>query len=100
MPVSRCPRYGARPSCPLGRSETLGAPEVYGDDRVFVRLSSGADAGWQTATDATLASLASAGQPVLDLTLGAGVCGLGAAFSRWGCPTAHTRSATGITPAG
>ena len=50
--------------------ESLGDPTVYGDDRVFVRISSGADSAWQSATGASLDALAAAGQPVIDLSLG------------------------------
>jgi glucose-6-phosphate isomerase len=78
--------------------ETLGAPSVYGDDRVFVRISSGADAGWQRSTDAALDSLAGAGHPVVHLTLGEGVGGLGAEFFRWEFATAVCGAVLGINP--
>jgi len=78
--------------------ETLRAPGVYGDDRVFVRISSGADAAWQRSTGATLDALAGAGQPVVDLSLGEGVGGLGAEFFRWEFATAICGVVLGINP--
>jgi glucose-6-phosphate isomerase len=78
--------------------ETLGAPGVYGDDRVFVRISSGADAAWQRSTDAALDALTRAGQPVIDLTLGEGGGGLGAEFFRWEFATAICGAVLGINP--
>lgn len=78
--------------------ETLGAPDVYGDDRVFVRISSGADAGWQSETNSALDKLAAAGHPVLDLTLGDGIGGLGAEFFRWEFATAIVGAVLGINP--
>jgi hypothetical protein len=71
---------------------------VYGADRVFVRLSSGEDAAWQSATDARLNVLAAAGHPVIDLTLGDGVGGLGAEFFRWEFATAIIGAILGINP--
>ena len=48
--------------------ETLAEPEVYGADRVFVRLGRpAADTEWQAETDAVLDALAAAGHPVIDL---------------------------------
>ncbi|MEP7378835.1 MAG: glucose-6-phosphate isomerase [Chloroflexota bacterium] len=78
--------------------ETMGAPTVYGDDRVFLRISSGADTGWQAETSAALDKLAAAGHPVLDLTLGDGIGGLGAEFFRWEFATAIVGAVLGINP--
>jgi glucose-6-phosphate isomerase len=78
--------------------ETLGAPGVYNDDRVFVRMSSGVDAAWQSSTDAALNALAAAGHPVVDLTIGEGVGGLGAEFFRWEFATAVVGAILGINP--
>jgi glucose-6-phosphate isomerase len=78
--------------------ETLGAPGVYGEDRVFVRISSGGDDPWQAATDAALDALAGAGQPVIDLALGEGVGGFGAEFFRWEFATAICGAVLGINP--
>src|SRR3990170_1565838 len=49
--------------------EPLGAPGDYGPDRVFVRLSREAAAGWRAETDVTLDGLAAAGHPVIDLVI-------------------------------
>ncbi len=47
--------------------EPLGAPAVYGDDRLFVYLR--ADEGFDAAQDAALAALQAAGQPVVRLRI-------------------------------
>ena len=73
-------------------------PGVYDDDRVFVRLSSGADASWQAATDASLDALAEAGHPVIELELGSGSGALGAEFFRWEFATAVAGAVLGINP--
>lgn len=78
--------------------EELGAPEVYGNDRVFVRLSSGADSAWQARTDEALDALAEAGHPVMELSLGPGVAGLGAEFFRWEFATAVAGAVLAINP--
>ncbi len=78
--------------------EPLGEPGVYGDDRVFVRLSSGNDTDWDTSTSAALDALAEAGHPVLDLELGGGVEALGAEFFRWEFATAVAGAVLGINP--
>ena len=78
--------------------ETLGAPDVYGDDRVFVRISSGANASWQATSDAALHKFVAAGHPVIDLTTSAGVGGLGAEFFRWEFATAVIGAALNINP--
>ena len=73
--------------------EELGAPEVYGNDRVFVyvRLESGPDA----AQDAKVATLEKAGQPVVRLTM-SDIYQLGAEFFRWEIATAVAGSIIGI----
>lgn len=75
--------------------ETLGPPEVYGDDRVFVylRLQNGADAD----QDARLDALRSAGQPVVRLEI-ADIYDLGQEFFRWEIATAVAGSIIGINP--
>jgi glucose-6-phosphate isomerase len=78
--------------------EALGEPGSYGDDRLFVRISSGSDAAWQRTTDAALDALADAGQPVIDLALGDGAAGLGAEFFRWEFATAICGAVLGINP--
>ncbi len=77
--------------------EPLGTPDVYGDDRIFVRLSSGADSAWQQQTDAALTALAGAGHPVLDLAM-AGERMLGGEFFRWEFATAVAGAVLGINP--
>ncbi|MEA2676854.1 MAG: transaldolase / glucose-6-phosphate isomerase [Chloroflexota bacterium] len=79
-------------------SESLGTPDAYGDDRVFVRISSGANAAWQSASGAALDSLVAAGHPVIDLALGSGIGGLGAEFFRWEFATAVAGIVLGINP--
>jgi transaldolase/glucose-6-phosphate isomerase len=76
-------------------SEPLASPDRYGDDRVFVRIGSGADTDWQAATDAALDALAAAGQPVIDLGL---EDGLGGEFFRWEFATAIAGAVLGINP--
>jgi len=78
--------------------EPLGAPDVYGDDRVFVRISSGDDGGWQADTTAALDALAAAGHPVIDLATDSGIGGLGAEFFRWEFATAIVGVVLGINP--
>jgi len=73
--------------------EPLGAPAVYGADRVFVyaRLENAADAGQDRAIDA----LEAAGQPVIRIGLG-GPYDLGQEFFRWEMATAVAGSIIGI----
>ena len=49
--------------------EPLGGPEVYGDDRVFLRLGPANDTDWHTDVDAKLAVLTAAGHPLIDVRL-------------------------------
>jgi transaldolase/glucose-6-phosphate isomerase len=78
--------------------EVLGDPGLYADDRVFVRIASGADAAWQASTDASLAVLAEAGHPVIDVPLSTGAGALGAEFFRWEFATAVAGAVLGINP--
>jgi glucose-6-phosphate isomerase len=84
--------------------EALGDPGVYGNDRVFVRISSGSDASWAASTTAALDALAAAGHPVIELELGAEVGAgsaagaLGAEFFRWEFATAVAGAVLGINP--
>ena len=73
--------------------ETLAAPEIYGDDRVFVyvRLETGAD----SLQDARIAALEQAGHPVVSITLSS-TYDLGAEFFRWEIATAVAGSIIGI----
>ncbi len=78
--------------------EPLGAPGVYADDRVFVRLAPaqpGGDAAWRATTDASLAALAAAGHPVIDVPMPGG---LGAEFFRWEFATALAGAVLGVNP--
>lgn len=73
--------------------EALGAPAVYGDDRLFVylRLDDGADAE----QDAKMTALAEAGQPVLQIRL-MDRYALGGEFLRWEIATASAGALLGI----
>jgi transaldolase / glucose-6-phosphate isomerase len=72
--------------------EPLGAPAVYGDDRIFVHITLAGD------TDApvrSLAALAAAGHPVVTLTM-RDTLDLGPEFYRWEYATAVAGSIMGI----
>ena len=73
--------------------EALGAPEVYGNDRVFayIRLENGADAAQDKAVDA----LAKAGHPVVRIAL-SDIYNLGQEMFRWEIATAVAGSVIGI----
>jgi hypothetical protein len=73
--------------------EALGAPAVYGNDRVFayIRLENGADRAQDQAVDA----LAKAGHPVVRISL-ADVYNLGQEMFRWEIATAVAGSVIGI----
>jgi hypothetical protein len=75
--------------------EALGAPLVYGADRVFVylRLESAPEARQDTAVEA----LARAGQPVVRITV-ADPYDLGQEFFRWEIATAVVGSLLGVNP--
>ncbi|MCU1335313.1 MAG: transaldolase [Bryobacterales bacterium] len=75
--------------------EPLGAPSVYGADRVFVyeRLESAPDAE----QDRAVAALEAAGHPVVRLSV-PDVYHLGAEFFRWEIATAVAGSILGINP--
>ncbi|HET6850936.1 MAG TPA: hypothetical protein VFH46_01370 [Pyrinomonadaceae bacterium] len=74
--------------------ESLGHPEVYGDDRLFVSISLGAA---DAETKARLDALSSAGHPVVFREL-ADVYDLGAEFFEWEFATACAGWALGINP--
>ena len=74
--------------------EPLGAPGVYGNDRVFVRLGRPSHT---TETDAPLAALAAAGHPVIDIPLTDGSW-VGAEFVRWEVATAIAGAVLGVDP--
>ena len=73
--------------------ETVGAPDVYGSDRIFayIRLESDAD----SEQDAKVAALEKAGQPVIRIVL-PGIYSLGQEFFRWEIATAVAGSIIGI----
>jgi RpiB/LacA/LacB family sugar-phosphate isomerase len=73
--------------------EPLGAPDVYGHDRVFVASTIGREAG----TDAALAKLESAGHPVIRLGL-ADAYDVAAEFMRWEIATAAAGVLLDINP--
>lgn len=75
--------------------ESVGPPEVYGTDRVFVylRMASGPDPSQDAAMDA----LERAGHPVIRIAL-ADPYDLGAEFFRWEIATAIAGSIIGINP--
>ena len=78
--------------------EALSDPGVYGADRVFVRISTGADQSWLDSTDAALDALAEAGHPVLDLSMLGGSGAIGGEFFRWEFATAVAGAVMGINP--
>ena len=78
--------------------EALGDPSVYDDDRVFVRIATGADPVWESATDRALAALADAGHPVMYLSMLGGDGALGGEFFRWEFATAVCGAVLGINP--
>jgi RpiB/LacA/LacB family sugar-phosphate isomerase len=73
--------------------EPLGAPGVYGDDRVFVAIVLEGD----TTHDAALAKLSDAGHPVLRLAL-RDPMDLGAEFFRWELAAATAGAVLGVNP--
>ncbi len=75
--------------------EAIGAPEVYGNDRVFayLRLESAPDAQ----QDAKVAALEKAGHPVVRIAVG-DTYDLGQEFFRWEIATAVAGSIIGINP--
>jgi transaldolase / glucose-6-phosphate isomerase len=75
--------------------ESLGAPEVYGNDRIFayLRLESAPDA----AQDAAVEALEKAGHPVVRIAL-QDIYDLGQEFFRWEIATAVAGAIIGINP--
>jgi len=76
-------------------AEAIGAPAVYGSDRLFayIRLASDKD----EAQDAAVAALEVAGQPVVRIVVGDTIQ-LGQEFFRWEMATAVAGSIIGINP--
>ena len=74
--------------------EPLGRPEVYGDDRVFVRLRS---ADRPDGLDEPVQALEAAGHPVITIDV-AYTYDLGAEFLRWQIATATAGALLGVNP--
>lgn len=83
---------GGKGIIPVDR-EHLGAPDVYGNDRVFayLRLENGTDAS----QDAKVTALENAGHPVVRITM-SHIYDLGAEFFRWEIATAVAGAIIGI----
>jgi transaldolase / glucose-6-phosphate isomerase len=79
---------------PIDR-EALGAPSVYGNDRVFAYLR--LDAAPDTAQDQAVAALETAGQPVVRIAIDESY-DIGEEFFRWEIATAVAGSVLGINP--
>jgi len=79
--------------------ETIGAPEVYGNDRVFayVRLKRTADASAQSDLDAKVAALEAAGHPVVTVEI-EDLNEIFGQFFTWEVATAVAGSVMGINP--
>ena len=75
--------------------EPLGAPEVYGKDRVFAYLRT--ETGFDPEQDKAVDALAKAGHPVVRISLG-DVYQLGQEMFRWEIATAVVGSVLGINP--
>jgi transaldolase/glucose-6-phosphate isomerase len=75
--------------------EPLGAPEVYGKDRVFVYLR--LDNAPDKTQDDGIAALEKAGQPVVRIALGDPIA-IGQEFFRWEVATAVAGAIIGINP--
>ncbi len=79
--------------------ESIGAPEVYGKDRVFayVRLKGAADAKAQAALDAKVAALEAAGHPVIHIAI-EDLYEIFGQFFAWEVATAVAGAVMGINP--
>lgn len=75
--------------------ESLGAPSVYGDDRLFVQIALRTEI--DDAQTAALAALASAGHPVIHLQIGQ-TLDIGQMFYLWEMATAAASAVIGIDP--
>jgi transaldolase/glucose-6-phosphate isomerase len=75
--------------------EAIGAPAVYGEDRLFVYLRVASDSAEET--DAQVAALEQAGLPVIRIAL-RDAYDLGAEFLRWEIATALAGALLGINP--
>jgi transaldolase/glucose-6-phosphate isomerase len=77
--------------------EPLGPPEVYGADRVFVRVARPGAGEWHATTDAKLDALVAAGHPVIEIVLEDGEW-LGGEFFRWEFATAVAGAILDVNP--
>ncbi len=77
--------------------EPLAAPEVYGNDRVFLRLGPASDSEWHADIDAKLAALTAAGHPLIDIRLD-DASWVAAEFFRWEFATAIAGIGLGVNP--
>ncbi|MEA2621948.1 MAG: transaldolase / glucose-6-phosphate isomerase [Chloroflexota bacterium] len=77
--------------------EPLGPVERYGDDRVFVRVGRGLPSAWREESGRALDALATAGHPVIDITLDEHQW-LGGEFFRWEFATAVAGAVLGVNP--
>ncbi len=75
--------------------ERLGAPDVYGDDRLFVYLR--LDGGANATQESQIEALRRAGQPVVQIDV-ADTYDIGQEFFRWEIATAVAGSVLGINP--
>lgn len=75
--------------------ESLGGPEVYGDDRVFVQIRTVEGPAFEDSP--LLQALSKAGHPVIDLVM-ADVTDLAAEFFRWEIATPLAGQRLGINP--
>ena len=75
--------------------ETLGAPDVYGNDRVFIDLRLKDDT--DTAREAALAALEAAGHPVIRITV-TSPAHIGQEFFRFSIATAVAGAVIGVNP--
>ena len=75
--------------------EPLGAPQAYGNDRVFAQLTLAGEG--DAAQDAALKALETAGHPVIRIAIG-DRAHLGQEFFRWEIATAIAGAAIGIDP--
>jgi glucose-6-phosphate isomerase len=81
--------------------EHLAGPDVYGSDRVFVRITMDGSVGPEHTTNSNvesrLAELADAGHPIIRIVVGSRI-ELGAEFVRWEVATALAAIVLGIDP--
>jgi len=77
--------------------EPLGTPDVYGDDRVFVRLGPDSDSDWHRDVDTKLRTLTEAGHPLIDIRLD-DASWVAAEFFRWEFATAVAGIGLGVDP--